>query len=123
MSVPEVDSLITFLYYENLDEAVSFYEDVMGFEKTVDQGWAKIYRVAGVAHVGLVDGRRGYHRPSHTKPVMITVVVQDVDEWYRYLRGKGVETLSEPKDHPEIDIRAFLLEDPEGYVIEIQRFY
>lgn len=123
MSVPGVDGLITFLYYEDLEEAVSFYEDVMGFEKTVDQGWAKIYRVAGVAHVGLVDGRRGYHRPSPAKPVMITVVVQDVDEWYRYLRGKGVETLSEPKDHPEIDIRAFLLEDPEGYVIEIQRFY
>lgn len=123
MSIPGVDGLITFLYYEDLEGAERFYEDVMGLEKTVDQGWAKIYRVADAAYVGLVDGRRGYHRPSPTKPVMITMVVQDVDEWYRYLRARGVETLTEPKDHPEIGIRAFLLEDPEGYVIEIQKFY
>jgi lactoylglutathione lyase len=54
---------------------------------------------------------------------MITMVVEDVDEWYRHLRGRGVETLTEPRDNEEIGIRAFLLEDPEGYVIEIQRFY
>jgi lactoylglutathione lyase len=123
LSVPGVEGLITFLYYEDLEGAVRFYEDVMGFEKIVDQGWAKIYRVAGEAHVGLVDGSRGYHRPSPSKPVMITVVVDNVDAWYRYLRVKGVETLTEPRDHEELGVRAFLLEDPEGYVIEIQKFY
>jgi lactoylglutathione lyase len=119
----EVEGLITFLYYNSLEEAEDFYENVMGFEKTVDQGWAKIFRVRGAAHVGLVDGKRGYHRPSSTKPVMVTVVVSDVDAWYRYLNDKGVKILSEPKDNAEINIRAFLLEDPEGYVIEIQKFY
>ena len=123
MSVPGVEGLITFLYYEDLERAVRFYEDVMGFEKTVDQGWAKIYRVAGEAHVGLVNGSRGYHKPSPSKPVMITVVVDNVDAWYRYLRVMGVVTLTDPRDHEEIGIRAFLLEDPEGYVIEIQKFY
>jgi lactoylglutathione lyase len=123
LSVPGVEGLITFLYYEDLEGAVRFYEDVMGFEKIVDQGWAKIYRVAGEAHVGLVDGSRGYHRPSPSKPVMITVVVDNVDAWYRYLRVMGVETLTEPRDHEELGVRAFLLEDPEGYVIEIQKFY
>jgi len=123
LSVPGVEGLITFLYYEDLEGAVRFYEEVMGFEKIVDQGWAKIYRVAGEAHVGLVDGSRGYHRPSPSKPVMVTMVVDNVDAWYRYLRVMGVETLTEPRDHEEIGIRAFLLEDPEGYVIEIQKFY
>lgn len=123
MSVPGVEGLITFLYYEDLEGAMRFYEEVMGFEKIVDQGWAKIYRVVGEAHVGLVDGSRGYHRPSSSKPVMVTVVVDNVDAWYRYLRVMGVETLTEPRDHEEIGVRAFLLEDPEGYVIEIQKFY
>lgn len=123
MSVPGVEGLITFLYYEDLEGAMRFYEEVMGFEKIVDQGWAKIYRVVGEAHVGLVDGSRGYHRPSPSKPVMVTVVVDNVDAWYRYLRVMGVETLTEPRDHEEIGVRAFLLEDPEGYVIEIQKFY
>lgn len=117
-----VDGLITFLYYKDLEKAAGFYKDVMGFELTVDQGWAKIYRVADGAHVGVVDESRGYHRASPTKPVMVTLVVPDVDAWYRYLKKKGVETLNEPHVVEELGLRAFLLEDPEGYVIEIQKF-
>ena len=54
---------------------------------------------------------------------MVTLVVSDVDAWYQYLRDKGVETLNEPHDIEELGLRAFLLEDPEGYVIEIQKFF
>jgi len=117
-----VEGLITFLYYRDLNRAARFYEDVMGFELTVDEGWAKIYRALDGAYVGLVDERRGYHRASASKPVMVTVVVADVDAWYRGLRERGVETLNEPRDVEEVGIRAFLLEDPEGYVIEVMKF-
>jgi lactoylglutathione lyase len=117
-----VEGLITFLYYKDLEKAASFYEDVMGFELTINQGWAKIYRVTDGAHIGVVDEKQGYHRASRAKPVMVTLVVPDVDAWYRYLRDKGVETLNEPRDIEELGLRAFLLEDPEGYVIEIQKF-
>lgn len=115
--------MITFLYYEDLDTAVEFYEDNLGLELTVDQGWAKIFRVAEESYIGLVDGGVGYHKPSGDKPVMITLVVPDVDTWYEYLQEMDVETLTEPKDDEELNIRMFLLEDPEGYVIEIQKFY
>jgi len=118
-----VEGLITFLYYNDLEKAASFYEDVMGFELTVNQGWAKIYRVTDGAHIGVVDEKWGYHRASPAKPVMVTLVVSDVDAWYQYLRDKGVETLNEPHDIEELGLRAFLLEDPEGYVIEIQKFF
>lgn len=74
------------------------------------------------AYLGVVDERRGYHKASPTKPVMVTLVVPDVDDWYRYLKEKGVETLNEPHDIEGLGLRAFLLEDPEGYVIEIQKF-
>jgi len=33
-----------------------------------------------------------------------------------------VKTLNEPHNVEELGLRAFLLEDPEGYVIEIQKF-
>jgi len=118
-----VDGLITFLYYEDLARAERFYSEAMGLELVVDQGWAKIFRVADGAHVGLVDGNVGYHRPSPTKPVMITLVVPDVDAWYEHFRKIGVETLTRPRDNDELDLRMFLLEDPEGYVIEIQKFH
>jgi len=120
---PAVDGLITFLYYNDLGKAEEFYRDVMGFTLVTDQKWAKIFKVAENAHVGLVDGDVGYHKADPIKPVMVTVVVPDVDAWYEHFQRLGVETLSEPKDDEELGLRMFLLEDPEGYVIEIQRFY
>lgn len=122
MAEAGVEGLITFLYYKDLWKASSFYEKVMGFELTIDQGWAKIYRALDGAYVGVVDERRGYHRATPTKPVMLTLVVPDVDAWYQYLKKRAVETLNEPHDIEEIGIRAFMLEDPEGYVIEIMKF-
>lgn len=115
-----VEGFITFLYYKNLKKAMHFYEEVMGLQLVVDQGWSKIYRVTCGAYVGLVDERRGHHRSSTTKPVIICFVVPDVDSWYRHLKEKGVDNLSDPMDSKELNIRSFLLSDPEGYVIEVQ---
>ena len=120
---PGTSGLITFLYYEDLEAAAKFYSEVMGFELTTDQKWSKIFKVAENAYVGCVDGNVGYHKPNPTKPVMLTVVVDDPDAWYEHFKAHGVETLNEPHDDTELNLRIFLLEDPEGYVIEIQKFY
>ena len=66
---------ITFLYYRDLPRAVAFYENVLGFQLAIDQGWSKIYRMTGAAHVGLVDETRGMHRASDPKPVQICIRV------------------------------------------------
>jgi len=92
----------------------------MGFHLAIDQGWSKIYKVTNDAYIGLVDEKRGYHKASATKPVIICLVVPNVDAWYRYLNEKGVNILTVPNDSEALNIRAFLLHDPEGYVIEIQ---
>ena len=120
---PEASGLITFLYYEDLEKAAKFYGEVMGFELTTDQRWSKIFKVAENAYVGCVDGKVGYHKPNPAKPVMLTVVVDDPDAWYEHFKAHGVETLNEPHDDKELNLRIFLLKDPEGYVIEIQKFY
>ena len=118
----EIEGQITFFYYRNLQGAVDFYENIMGFELAVDQGWSKIFKASDNAYVGVVDERYGYHKASPTKPVMLTLLVPDVDAWYRHFEQKGVISLSQPHDNDELGIRTFLLEDPEGYVIEIQKF-
>ena len=79
----KVEGFITFLYYKDLKKAMHFYEEVMGLQLIVDQGWSKIYRVTGDAYVGLVDEGRGYHRSSATKPVIICLVVKYVYSWHR----------------------------------------
>lgn len=119
---PEGDPLltVTFLYYRDLPKAMAFYEHVLGVELAIDQGWSKIYRLGGTAHVGLVDETRGSHRAADPKPVQVCLRVSDVDAWHAWAASCNVTGLSAPKDSPSLGIRAFVFNDPEGYQIEIQ---
>ena len=116
----EVKGLIPWLYYRDLPRAIRFYEDVMGFEMVVDQGWSKIYRIREGAYIGFVDGEKGYHKASDTKPVIVCLNVRDADAWYEMLKGKGVEMEEKPQESKRLKIKVFMFKDPEGYVIEIQ---
>jgi len=116
----KVEKAITFLYYVDLPKVFAFYTEVMGFPLEIDQGWSKILRIADHAYVGLVDETRGMHRAHPVKPVQLCIRVPDVDAWHRYLAAHQVAALTEPKDSLSLGIRAFVLEDPEGYQIEVQ---
>ena len=111
---------ITFQYYRNLATAMSFYEDILGFELAIDQGWSKIYRIDGQAHVGLVDEARGMQNWSEQKTVQICLRVPDVDAWHAWAASNNVDGLTAPRDSEELGIRAFVMNDPEGYQIEVQ---
>lgn len=111
---------ITFFYYRDLARAMQFYEDVLGLNLAIDQGWCKIYRVAEGAHIGLVDESHGMNKWAVDKPVQFCIRVPDVDAWYAYIKDVGVDDLSELFINDEIGIRAFVFSDPEGYQVEIQ---
>jgi predicted enzyme related to lactoylglutathione lyase len=116
----EVKGLIPWLYYKDLPKAMKFYENVMGFNMVVDQGWSKIYKIRDGAYIGLVDEKHGYHRAHEDKPVIICLNVFDADAWYDRLIEKGVEIEKQPQESERLKIKVFMIKDPEGYVIEIQ---
>jgi len=111
---------VTFFYYRDLAAAMAFYERALGCELAIDQGWSKIYRVAGGAHLALVDEARGSHRAAETKPVQFAIRVPDVDAWHAWISTQNVEALTKPRSNEALGIRAFVFNDPEGYQIEIQ---
>lgn len=115
-----VELAITFLYYRDLPAAMTFYQDLFGFDLAIDQGWCKIYRISGAAHVGLVDETRGSHRANPIKPVQLCIRVPDVDAWHGWLSGHDVDVLTSPKTVDALGIRVFTLNDPEGYQVEVQ---
>lgn len=115
-----VDLAITFFYYRDLPRACAFYERVLGLNLAIDQGWSRIYRIAGQAHVGLVDETRGMHRAADPKPVQLCLRVPDVDAWHAWAAAQGVAGLTAPRNSPALGIRAFVFNDPEGYQIEVQ---
>ena len=115
----EIDGTITFFYYDDLAKAVDFYENVMGFEKVIDIPLAKVFKVHGESHVGLVDGHEGYLKFKEDKPVMLSWFSDDIDGWYERLKEKGVEVEQPPEKQSYLEMKTMLFRDPEGYLLEV----
>jgi predicted enzyme related to lactoylglutathione lyase len=117
-----VQANIVFLYYKDVPAAQRFYEDVIGLTLTVDQGFAKIYQVSPSSFIGLVDESQGLHRSSAQKPVTVSFVTEQVDQWYEHLVAKGVKMRGPVRDATRHPTRGFVAYDPEGYFLEFERF-
>ena len=122
MDVSEIEGQITFTYYNDLEAAARFYGEVMGFEPVIDVEFAKVYRVYGSTHVGIVDGNLGSIKASNDKPIMISFIVDDIESWHSYLKEKGVDVFQPPKEAAYLKMKTMLFRDPEGYVLEILEF-
>ena len=118
----EINGTITFFYYDDLERATEFYEDIMGFEKVIDIPLAKVFRVHGDSHVGLVDGHTGYLRYGESKPVMLSWFSDDIDAWHRHLKAKGMEIEQPPEKQSYLEMRTMLFRDPEGYLLEVMQW-
>ncbi|TRO47998.1 VOC family protein [Candidatus Bathyarchaeota archaeon] len=122
MNLSEIEGQITFTYYNDLEAAAEFYGDVMGFELVIDVGFAKVYRVYGETHVGIVDGNLGSIKAAEEKPVMISFIVDDIESWHGYLKERGVDVFQPPKEAAYLKMKTMLFRDPEGYVLEVLEF-
>ena len=79
---------ITFLSYEDMKAGDRFYQEILGLPLIEDQGWAKVYRLHGSAHVGIVAARRGPIEKPVGSGALISIVVEDVDVWYEILKNE-----------------------------------
>lgn len=120
-NVPEglgFKATVIWFYYRDMQGIQRFYEDVLGFDLIVDQGWAKIYPVGPTSYFGLVDEQRGMHRYTEQKGVTMSFLTADLDGWYDYLSSSGRIEMRSPAIEEEIPYRAFVAYDPEGYFLE-----
>lgn len=115
-------SQITLLYFRNIEKAYHFYEEVLDLKLRIDQGYGRIYEASGNAFIGVMDEKRGFLQSGSGKSIMISLVTDEVDQWYQTLQKRGVKLLSTPLTKEDIGIRSFLFEDPEGHILEIQKF-
>ncbi len=112
------DSLITFLPTTNLESTAGFYEDILQLELALDQTACRIYRIAEGGYLGFCQREA----LSEQRGVILTLVTEDVDNWYVKLRDAGVEIKAPPAQNPQYNIYHFFFRDPNGYLLEIQRF-
>ena len=123
MPHPSIDQQITFLYTRDLRVTAHFYETVLGLSLVLDQGACRIYRIAVDAYLGVCERDDAPVQPTDgSSNVIFTLVTQDVDAWYRYLGAQGVVFEKRPALNERYGIYHCFLRDPNGYLIEIQRF-
>ncbi len=112
------NATIVWFYYKDMQGVQRFYEEVMGFDLLVDQGWTKIYRIGPSGYFGLVDEQRGMHSYTEEKAVTLSFFTDDIDGWYEYLSSNDRVEMRSKKIEVEDEYRAFIAYDPEGYYLE-----
>lgn len=113
-----VDAQITFIQVSDLEASHDFYCNVMGFVLVTDQGACRIYRVAESAFIGICN----HAGPPSPDGIMFTIVRPDVEAWCERVAERGM-TFDKPPTHNErFGITQAFLQDPDGHIIEIQRF-
>ena len=113
-----VQSTITFLKTRDLESTTNYYTHLFGFRLVLDQGTCRIFAIRPGAYIGfcLTD------EPTGSSQVIVTLVVEDVDAACTSLEEAGVEIEVRPRFNPHYQIYQFFIRDPNGYLIEVQRF-
>jgi catechol 2,3-dioxygenase-like lactoylglutathione lyase family enzyme len=113
-----IQAAITFLKTRDLDATTDFYTRILGLRLALDQGACRIFAARQGAYLGfcLTDG------PTGSGEVILTLVVADVDAACAQLEAAGVVIETRPRANPRFQIYQFFARDPNGYLLEFQRF-
>ena len=80
------------------------------------------FRRNKLAMFGIVDASKGYCRAPSEQNTLITLVTENVKDWYQRLKASGVKIDSPPKINETANVECFFFEGPGGYAFEVQRF-
>ena len=112
------DQQVTFLLVADLEASTHFYRDVIGLEVVLDQGDCRIMRITDSAFLGICERE---HRPD-PGAVLVTLVTDDVDGEHARLVAAGIDCEHEPAHNPKYNLYHAFYRDPDGFLIEVQRF-
>ena len=114
----QIDGSIIFLRVSDIERSHTFYVKGLGLSLVVDQGDCQIYRLTDTSYLGVCE------RPEPVASnVIVTIVSDDVAGWHERFVSAGADVDGPPRDNPEYRIHHFFANDPDGHLIEVQRFW
>ena len=117
-----VQATVLWLYYQDIPAMESFYEELLGVDLLVDQGWAKVYEASRTGFVGLVDGERGLHNATEEKAVTVSFITSDVAAWFERAKKQELSLRTPDLTNESGRVSVFVGYDPEGYFLEWDTF-
>ena len=113
------DQQVTFLKTNKMQESIEFYENILELKLVLDQGGCRIYQISSSAFLGICKREIS---EEGSKNLVFTFVTDKVDEWYEKLKDQKVLITKTPAFNPEYNIYHMFMQDPNGYILEIQEF-
>lgn len=113
-----IDAFITFVYVNDLDRSDDFYRRVLGLTLVTEQAVCRIYRASGSGYLGIC----AQDRPTTPDGLILTLVRDDVEGFCTDLEAAGAVFEQAPQHNDRFGITHAFLRDPDGHLIEIQRF-
>lgn len=114
----KIQKQIIFLPTNDLKITTHFYQDMLELKLFLDQGDCVIFKTCEKGYIGfcqravnIVEGK-----------IIITLIVEDVDQVYEELVAKNNIKTSPPTINEKYRIHHFFITDPNGYLVEIQKF-
>jgi catechol 2,3-dioxygenase-like lactoylglutathione lyase family enzyme len=110
-----VKRIVADLHAEHPAASRAFYEDVLGLEVAMDQGWIVTFAAPGDRAVQLSVMAQDASAPVAPD---VSVEVDDVDAAHAAAVARGDEIVHELTDEPW-GVRRFFVRDPSGKIINI----
>ena len=115
---PPFEQSICFFHTADLAATRGFYETQLGLPMVLDQGACQIFKISVDGYVGFCTHRQ----PTNTDGIIITLVTTEVETVCARLKASGVSFEKMPSFNERFNITNAFLKDPNGYLVEIQRF-
>lgn len=109
------------LRVNNIDACVQFYTEVIGMTIEWQPDDSNVYLTTGHDNLALhkaearIDNAINEHL-DHTG--FILNKIEDVDQWYDFMRSRQVPIVKSPKTHRD-GARSFYCKDPDGNVVQM----
>ncbi len=108
---------ITHLYYEKIEEAISFYQTTMGLVPIDSSRFA----ISENASIELHEFDEN-HDKDQSKSTAIALLTDQLPEWYDHLRASEVTVKYPYKNRDGGPHDGFVIIDPGGYLLEFEQF-
>lgn len=113
----EVTQQMTHLYYSNLEEAITFYDETLGLKQTD----SAVFQISSDAFIHLHQTDDA-HPEGQPKSTAIALLTDQLPEWYAYINEKEVPVKYTYKPREGGPHDGFVAIDPGGYLLEFEEF-
>jgi acetyl esterase/lipase/cyclophilin family peptidyl-prolyl cis-trans isomerase/catechol 2,3-dioxygenase-like lactoylglutathione lyase family enzyme len=115
---PLIRGAVVRYFYKDAAAAERFYGRVLG----LPQAAPGLFRLSETAFLRISPLSEAGADADAPKTATLSFVTDEVDGWYAYLKSAGLTMRSELKDASRHPTRGFVTADPEGHLLEFERF-